>query len=307
MIKELNAIKQNKDLYQLDMHKTEGMPYAMYYSEINKFAGKRIPLHWHKEAAACAVIKGSVKAHINTLGDKQQIALKEGEGIFINENVIHGFTTEDENAVLLMIVFDLTLISGGYESVLSKRYLDPIRENQKLKLVVLNGKQEWHLENAAILSEIYQAIGEQSFWYEFIVREKITKFMMNIVGNMKVFCGCLNHGCMIHDEIMQTMMAYINSHYQDKMTVQDIAGSANISNRDCYRRFNKCLSTTPSEYLKNIRMKKAMELLDESDKTVTEISSAVGFGNSSYFSKLFRELMHCTPSKYRDEKMRLAE
>ncbi len=54
-----------------------------------------------------------------------------------------------------------------------------------------------------------------------------------------------------------------------------------------------------SDYLKNIRLEKAKELLVKSDLNLSEISQAIGYSDISYFSRIFKKEFQMTPSKYR--------
>jgi AraC-like DNA-binding protein len=69
-----------------------------------------------------------------------------------------------------------------------------------------------------------------------------------------------------------------------------------------FNRFFKAMTrTTPIEYLNAYRIKRAGEYLAMSDKKISAIAMDVGFDNLSYFIKVFRQTMKCTPSEYRKE------
>jgi len=58
---------------------------------------------------------------------------------------------------------------------------------------------------------------------------------------------------------------------------------------------------TPVEYIISYRLKMACHMLAESRETITFISHACGLGSSSYFGKVFREYIGCTPIEYRNK------
>lgn len=78
-----------------------------------------------------------------------------------------------------------------------------------------------------------------------------------------------------------------------------LAAAAYCSERECYRIFQSCLHTTPTEYLRNIRLQSACRLLLETDTPVTEIAQLCGLGSSSYFGRLLRQKTGLSPSGYR--------
>jgi transcriptional regulator GlxA family with amidase domain len=58
---------------------------------------------------------------------------------------------------------------------------------------------------------------------------------------------------------------------------------------------------TPWEYLIHYRIQKSIELLTKTDMSITEIGYATGFASASHYTKTFREMMGCTPAKYRKD------
>ena len=95
------------------------------------------------------------------------------------------------------------------------------------------------------------------------------------------------------------MTDFIKSSYTEDISVGDIAKSANISRRECFRKFSESMGITPFDYLDSVRIKAASLLLMETDKTVTEICYETGFSSGSYFSTKFKKAMGCSPSEYR--------
>lgn len=75
--------------------------------------------------------------------------------------------------------------------------------------------------------------------------------------------------------------------------------AACCSERECYRIFQSCLHTTPTKYLRNIRLQSACRLLLETDTPVTEIAQLCELGSSSYFGRLLRQETGLSPSDYR--------
>ncbi len=81
-----------------------------------------------------------------------------------------------------------------------------------------------------------------------------------------------------------------------------------LSNRfDCCRsilmtRFKNEYGLTINQYLTDVRLAAAVELLQKSQKSVKEIAAECGFSDQNYFSRLFTNRMHCSPTVYRDKK-----
>lgn len=63
--------------------------------------------------------------------------------------------------------------------------------------------------------------------------------------------------------------------------------------------FRKATGQTPIDYLVNLRIQRAMELLRQTDLTITEIAFEVGFNDSNYFTRKFRSINNMTPTQFR--------
>ena len=77
--------------------------------------------------------------------------------------------------------------------------------------------------------------------------------------------------------------------------LQDVIG---IGGKQLYRKTKAITGRTPVEYIREMRMKRAAELLSQGKFSVSEVMYTVGFSNSSYFSKCFSKEYGMTPTEY---------
>ena len=98
---------------------------------------------------------------------------------------------------------------------------------------------------------------------------------------------------------LQKMLSYIYEHYAQTVTLEDIAGAANISRSEAGRCFQSYLGCSPVEALIQYRLQTAQRLLRETTLTLQEISSACGFHSVNYFSRQFRRKYGDSPGKQR--------
>ena len=94
------------------------------------------------------------------------------------------------------------------------------------------------------------------------------------------------------------ILMYIQEHYAEKITLADIAATANICQSECCRFFKKHMNESLFDYLLSFRIEKSLPLLVDQQLSITEISNLCGFSSSSYYTKVFREHMGCTPTAY---------
>ncbi|GGG73747.1 response regulator transcription factor [Paenibacillus radicis (ex Gao et al. 2016)] len=95
------------------------------------------------------------------------------------------------------------------------------------------------------------------------------------------------------------MVAYIDGHYEQKLYLKDLSAQFYINQVYCCQLFKKYLSKTFSEYVSELRIKKARELLKKTDLSIEEIAIQTGYVEYYYFNKVFKKHCGITPSKFR--------
>jgi AraC-like DNA-binding protein len=89
--------------------------------------------------------------------------------------------------------------------------------------------------------------------------------------------------------------------------VSELAEATNMSRSNLLRKIKKQTELSASQFIRNIRLNKGKELLTETEMTISEISYEVGFGNTSYFIKCFREEYGVPPGEIRKNTLETVE
>ncbi len=92
---------------------------------------------------------------------------------------------------------------------------------------------------------------------------------------------------------------YIRSHYEQDITVEDVAAALSVSRSHLYRLFQTYLRQSPKQYLLNLRLNKAIGLLESSSLPVGDVAAACGFSDAAHFSHLFKQKTGRTPLQHR--------
>lgn len=92
---------------------------------------------------------------------------------------------------------------------------------------------------------------------------------------------------------------YLDSHLAEPITLDKLAGLAHMSKYYLVHAFTKYTGYSPISYLTLKRIHTSKELLKNTDYSISEIASSVGFSSQSYFSQVFKKEENCTPAQYR--------
>jgi len=95
------------------------------------------------------------------------------------------------------------------------------------------------------------------------------------------------------------VVSWINQHYREKLTVSQLAKIAGVSKNYLGECFNRTTGVSPFDYICRLRIEKARQLLENSNRTLTEIAAETGFCDTSYFSRSFRRFTGMSPRDYR--------
>ncbi|WP_310604479.1 AraC family transcriptional regulator [Anaerosporobacter sp.] len=94
-------------------------------------------------------------------------------------------------------------------------------------------------------------------------------------------------------------LAYINQNYRETITVTELASMAHMSERNFTRVFHKAYGMSPSNYIIQLRIQHAYELLQNTEFSILEVAYMCGFRDSSYFTRQFKQASGFTPREYR--------
>ena len=98
---------------------------------------------------------------------------------------------------------------------------------------------------------------------------------------------------------LKRALLYVEDHYTDSISVEDIAAYVGLERTYLYRLFQRRLGCAPSRFLQDYRLERAACLLEESEISIAQIGVQVGFHDASHFYKAFAGKYHMTPKQFR--------
>lgn len=260
--------------------------------DIHQYATDCIIAHWHQEMEVFISTQGQVRIGI----EDQEYLVKEGEGCFINSDILHSFTPVDSSPCTYhSFVFDTSIIGGAPGSVFDTSYVRPLLESGIPYLQFTPCKEDVPFYDNFNLA--FEACRKEAPGYEFDVRTALSKILLFLNQKISPVSGA--KASSIQEQHMKQMLLFIDRHLSESFNVAELAGSVNICERECQRIFQRYLHYRPMEYVRRKRIYTSAAKLLACDSPVTDVAFEYGFASPSHYTKQFRELMGMTPTEYR--------
>lgn len=287
----------NEQKQELIAAESERRSYVCFYRELDECIDKCVSWHWHPALEIDYVLEGEIEYQTA----EKSILVHTGEMIFVNSNVMHAVVAKDRQpgCKVYAHLFDPAFLGGSYDSILTEKYMIPVIKNRALDLFVLQKQDAAYAPVAENFLNAVELNRKEGFGYEFEIRTEISRMWLTL---LKIFQGMpeTSAGKNITDlERIKTMIAFIQKHYMEPLTLKKIAVAANISSRECTRCFNRNIRTSPVKYLNEYRVQMAAQMLLQTSETILMVSERCGFSSGGYFGKVFREIMGYTPKEFR--------
>lgn len=303
-------LEVNSDRSERVRYSCTDIPLGFFRGRHSAYANSSMPAHWHEDIELFVPREGEVVYNING----RLVRVKAGEGILINSRRIHSSYTENmRECYYNVLIFHPMLLCVSKEA--EKQTVQPII-GSSFDYIHLKKGTPWHENILHWFSLIREKHDNKLFGGAYICAScdvpgtslAGAAAKTAVVGLVDLIWSEIA-GNIIPDEkphaecsqltAMKSMIAYIDGHYAEKMTLDDIAAAGFVSKRTCGNMFDRFLYTPPMKYLNEYRLRKSIELLRGSDMTVTEIGLACGFSGASYYAEMFRRELGVSPSEYR--------
>lgn len=124
----------------------------------------------------------------------------------------------------------------------------------------------------------------------------LLKAIMHLINNERLIRTTQNILC-------QQIEDYVGKHIGEKITVENICKELHIARHTLYETFRRNFKKSPHDYVDQVRLQKAQQLLVKTDMPIQEISELLGFPKPSHFSHFFKDKMGMgvTPLQYRKQ------
>ncbi|MFF2482382.1 helix-turn-helix domain-containing protein [Paenibacillus sp. NPDC058071] len=254
--------------------------------------------HWHPDLEFISVLDG----HMHFFVNGETVRLDKGQGIFVSSKRLHyGFSSDSTDCTYIVVAVHPSLL--GQEGWIGKEYWEEKFGIHANDFIVFSDQTDWHQEVLLMINRLYDEMDSPK------------RNPLRLLSSAMALCAIIGDHMEAKKENMAKdqswtsvwkMTAFIHDHYENKITLEDIAAAGAVSRSRCCDLFGRFVGQSPNAYLVRYRIQKSCEMLLETDRTVSEIALCCGFQSASYFTYVFRKELGIVPHDYRKQPRRLS-
>ena len=285
-------MKLERDSIPLDKE----FPFQISEVELNQANSRPGTWHWHSYFEITWVLEGKGNYFVNG----QEYTMEKDDIIIFNNVGPQGGKLLGGNMKLLVMIFSPEFVAEKI-SLFDAEYLKPfVERGSNFKNRV--GREEKVNEEIRIsIREIYQEWNERKEGYPLMIKANVLRILTMLI---RAYQDETKSGEMLKEKKnamkrLEQAFTYINDHYCEKITLEEVAASVYMSSNYFSSYFRRVANISFSDYVTRLRVNRAREMLRENGANVTEIAMECGFNNISNFYRLYKKHMGKTPG---DEK-----
>ena len=258
--------------------------------------------HWHNSFELIEVVEGKFYCNV----DGSEFLINKGNICIINRDRLHHIYTEDYNASMCRkktIIFNPDYFIKDQN--IYEKYILPLLEKDAFAHIQFNIKKGIGLDINTLMKEIEALEDEKPIGYELEEYSLIYKVIRYLYLAYQSSKQSIHTTYDANVQIQRNMTSFIHEHFNSKIGLEDIADAGQVSKSTCIRLFHKYTGKSPIDFLNSYRLQMSAEKLVTTSEQITEIAYACGFGQPSYFNRLFLKEYNMTPNQYRKQHARM--
>lgn len=263
--------------------------------------------HWHDEIEMLHFKKGNFHMEINM----ESYEIREECIFFVNPGELHYIISKElceEDAV----VFNPNLLSFESYDTMQNQVIQPLMNgNLWLPRCIEASRREFpdiyieyeRIQNAfRMMEEAPENTGQKNVSVsvsQMLIKASLLRILALLTGE-----GLLTRqesGINHQVESIKKVLTYIRENYRERIYIRDLAGLINVNEQYFCRFFKRAIGKTPMEYVNEIRIRRAAEMVVNTDYLIMEICLECGFNNLGNFLREFKKYTGTTPRLYKKE------
>jgi len=233
--------------------------------------------HWHEHLELHCIVEGEAVFELN----RKQYPAGPGDLILVNSNELHAGICTKAPYQARVVIFDIGALS------------QELAANNCIFTSCVRGD--------ARVRELMERISRENASGEFAWKQICRGLVLELLGHL-----CRSYVTEMIPEResrrrkkdmdrLNTVLYYIERHLSEPITNGQLAKVACLSEDRFCHVFRSGVGKPPLQYINEMRLKKALALLENGENTVTEVAESIGFRDYNHFGRLFRKRYGCTP------------
>lgn len=268
-------------------------PFQKYITSLSDLYPAVTP-HWHDEAELTLITRGSCTYQIRF----ETYAAVEGDLLFVPPAALHSLTIPPKSRYdSETYVFHMNFLGANSADICAVRYLAPVAAQNLLLPCHIGRDHPAYSELIQIFHSINSVYEGAAPGYELVLKSLLLRVIAVLLpyGKEESSRPQLQTE---HMDKLKLVLEYIGEHYAEDLSIAQLAKICFFSEYHFMRFFKKYMGTSCLEYVKDLRLEKAAELLSQGETPVLEASLSSGFPNLSYFYREFKKKYGMTPKQF---------
>lgn len=271
-------------------------PLAAYWIELPS-GSHVLDTHWHEEAEFFMLLEGEILFQVDT----DYFPLRPGEAVFIESGDIHAaYVAKEGPCKFCALVFHPDLLASAQFDAIQQTVIVPLQEKRQSFPRHITPAVPWQQELLHQLERMMEAYDNKMPGFEAFMKGTL----LIMLSQIAIEGRSVNHTQSENADStkinrLKKVILYIQDNYQEPIRTRDLSELIPMSEGQFCRFFKSMTRKTPVDYINSYRVRQAAELLQQSERKISDIAMDVGFDNVSYFIKVFRKAMKCSPSEFR--------
>ncbi|MBQ9010454.1 MAG: AraC family transcriptional regulator, partial [Clostridia bacterium] len=245
--KSFSRITTDETLQENARHGSPAFPFQYYYENIWDFDFHCVDWHWHPELEYLYVKSGRATCFV---GDEKHI-LETGSGLLINSRAIHRFEA-DSSTLIPNVVYSPFLLAPE-SSLIYQKYLRPFVDSCAY-CVPFDPSVPWQAECIRRMNEVFES-QEKEEAEEITTVTALLLFWRELVPHLSPDPGTAGRKAdRTNQARLQIMLQYIQEHYRENLTLEDIRAAVHIGRSTAMQVFNQGIHQSPIAYLIEFRL-----------------------------------------------------
>ncbi|MFT8871974.1 MAG: AraC family transcriptional regulator [Sporolactobacillus sp.] len=254
--------------------------------------GKNFRMHWHEHLQLYVYLSGQSLLKCGT----RSYATHPGSVAVINSNELHYIESRSDELRFYIIWVDLKSLFSRPTDWCQSKYFAPLSENRILFQNMIDNDPAFD----HTLQQLIDAFHARRIGFEIEVRALFCMLIVRLLRqHVRKIASPQQAASRTHRmNGFKAVFDYLDRHYTEPVDSRHLADIMHMSLAHYCRTFKALTGKTTTDYVNELRLDQAADMLKAGGHTMTEVALACGFDDLNYFSRRFKKTYGCAPSAF---------